>query len=54
MTDEEIANADRMDYYDEFSDWLMNNYGEQIWNSDSLGRLFEDGDKFEEFLRTRK
>ena len=54
MTDDEIANADPMDYYDDFNDWLMKNYAEMIFNSDSLVRLFEDGDKFEEFLRDRK
>ncbi len=54
MTEEEIANADPMDYYDEFNEWLMKNYAESIFNSDGLVRHFEDGDKFEKFLRGRK
>ena len=52
MTDDEIANEDVMDYYDEFSEWLMHNF--PIHNSDDLVRYFEDGDKFEQFLRDRK
>ena len=51
MTEEEIINADVMDYYDEFSEWLMHNY--QICNGDDLARYLEDGDKFELFLRSK-
>jgi hypothetical protein len=52
LTDEQIANADPMDYYDEFNEWLMKNVF-PICNGDDLVRAFEDGDKFEEFLRSR-
>ncbi len=53
LTDDEIANADPMDYYDEFNEWLMQNMP-YICNGDDLLRHFEDGDKFEQFLRARK
>ena len=51
--DDEIANADPMDYYDEFNEWIMKNCY-PIANGDDLLRNFEDGNKFEEFLRSRK
>ena len=52
MNDIDEANADPMDYYSEYCDWLMRN--EMVWNSQRLVDLFESGHRFEEFLEERK
>ena len=44
--------GDAMDYYEEYSEWLMANCS--IANGDDLVRYLEDGDKFEQFLKERK
>jgi len=54
MSESEFEGEDVMDSYEEYAEWLMKNYAEKIYNSDSLVRLLEDGDKFDEFLRERK
>jgi len=49
---DDLANADPMDYYSEYCDWLMQN--EYICNGDDLVRQFEDSNKFDQFLKDRK
>lgn len=44
------ADADPMDYYEEYSEWLMRN--EMVWNGDRLIELFEDAHRFDEFLES--
>lgn len=46
--------ADPMDYYEEYSEWLMKVEPERIWNSDCLVRMLDCAHRFEEFLETRK
>lgn len=45
---------DPMDYYEEYSEWLIRHYPERIHNRDSLVAALEDGYGFEEFLQWRK
>ena len=46
--------TDPMDYYEEYSEWLMRNFPEKIHNGDSLLSLFEGEVGFEEFLEERE
>ena len=45
--------TDPMDYYEEYSEWLMKNFPERIYNGDSLLVLFEGAIGFEEFMEER-
>ena len=53
MNPDLYESLDPMDYYEEYSEWLMRNYPEHIHNGDSLVLALEDGFGFEEFLRWR-
>lgn len=53
MSHDPIDDADPMDYYDEYSEWLMNNVY-PICNGDDLVRHFEASTRFDEFLEQRK
>ena len=54
MTDEELANAEPMEYYEEYCDYLMGQTDLLICNGDDLVRHFESSTYFEEFLEWRK
>lgn len=43
--------ADPMDYYEEYSEWLMAN--EPVWNGARLIDLLENCHRFDEFLAER-
>jgi len=44
---------DPMDYYEEYSDWLMKNIS-PICNGDDLVRHLEAGTGFEDFLKEKE
>ena len=47
--------ADPMDYYDEYSDWLLARAADLcICNGDDLVRHLESATRFDEFLEGRK
>lgn len=60
LTKEEAAvdddDADPMDYYEEYSEWLMSgrNSDLMICNGDSLVRHLESATRFDEFMEWRK
>jgi hypothetical protein len=48
-----MIDADPWDYYEEYSEWLMENFPERAHNGDSLLALFEDAVGFDEFMEER-
>ena len=52
ILEDELIDADPMDYYEEYSEWLCNN--ELCWNGNRLVELLESAHRFDEFLEWHK